>query len=170
MTNEKIKIMEMVKDGIISPEEGIDLIDALGKASAPEVPVEEEETNTGMLAAEMVDEAGNAGTRRGLLDFSRHGQRRHHRHIGREKAYKGRAKWLYIQVNEGDGKNVNIKIPLSLAKFAGKFIPNDAKKQMKEQGIELDLDGILTTLEETGVENLVEVDEGDGKTVKIFTK
>jgi len=123
MNEEKIRIMQMVKDGTLSPEEGLDLIESLG---------------------------------------------RHHKGESNHCPH-GKAKWLYIQVNEEDGKNVNIKVPLSLVKFAGKFIPNEAKKELKEQGIELDLDGILSSLQDEGEMNLVEINDEDGKTVRIFT-
>jgi len=154
MNEEKIRIMQMVKDGTISPEEGLDLIEALGRTSIVE-PAEPEESISEAVIA------GSEPLKKGLFGRHRKGESNHCPH--------GKAKWLYIQVNEEDGKNVNIKIPLSLAKFAGKFIPNEAKKELKEQGIELDLDGILSILQEEGEMNLVEVNDEDGKTVRIFT-
>jgi len=161
MNDEKLRIMQMVKDGTISPEEGIDLIEALGASKM----VEKEDTGEAIMQAEPVDEISSDSNWRPHSIHRHHREHREKRHAGR-----GKAKWLYIQVNEGDGKNVNIRIPLTLAKFAGKFIPNEAKKELKDKGIELDLDGILNTLQEEGEMNLVEVDEGDDKTVRIFTK
>ena len=154
MNEEKIRIMQMVKDGTISPEEGLDLIEALGKTSIAET----------VYTEESIQEAVSAGSeplKKGLFGRHHKGESNHNPH--------GKAKWLYIQVNDDDGKNVNIKIPLSLAKFAGKFIPNEAKKELKEQGIELDLDGIISVLQDEGEMNLVEVNDEDGKTVRIFT-
>lgn len=167
MTNEKIRIMEMVKDGTISPEEGIDLIEALSKADHSE---SEKPLKDNIMAAEPVGitEVPETESRRGI--FGRHRMMKREHRQERRGHRNGRAKWLYIQVEDDDGKTVNIKIPLTLAKFAGKFIPNDAKKELKEQGIELDLDGILSAIEDEGEMNLVDVDDGDGKTVKIFTK
>ena len=43
MKDEKVRIMQMVKDGTISPKEGIDLIEALGKAVIVETEEEPEE-------------------------------------------------------------------------------------------------------------------------------
>jgi len=91
-----------------------------------------------------------------------------------EEATEGSGKkprWLYIKVQDDEkGKNVNIRIPIALAKFANKFIPKHAHAEMKAQGVELDLNGILKTLEDSGQNNLIEVEDGNKKVVQIFTK
>jgi len=135
MNEEKIRIMQMVKDGTISPEEGLDLIEALGKTSIVE-------------PAEPAVIAGSEPLKKGLFGRHRKGESKH--------CPNSKAKWTHIEVNDDDGK-VNIKVPLSLAKLAGKFILNEAKKELKKQGIEFDLDGILSSLKDEGETNLVEV-------------
>jgi len=148
MSDEKLRILEMIKDGTISPQEGLDLIQAL-------------EQSEKSLARTTPDQS--------LLDISRP-QTESTNNNGGAGSTKRKPHWLYIKVNEEDGKTVNIKIPISLAKFAGKFIPKEAKAEMSAQGIDLDLDGILKALEDEGPMNLIEVDDDEGKTVRIFTE
>ena len=75
-----------------------------------------------------------------------------------------------IVIAEKDGTNVNINVPLTLVRVLGgiakdynKFIPNEAKKHMSEQGVDLsaiDIEGILRALEEGTLDNpdLVNID------------
>lgn len=48
------------------------------------------------------------------------------------------AKFLRIRIWEDGSDKVNVNIPLSLAKVAMKFIPNEAKKQLSEKDISLE--------------------------------
>ena len=134
--DERLKIMELIKEGIITPREGLDLLEALGAADKP--------------VAEPYDDPG--------------------KEPASGPSRKKKAKWLYIQVNEEDGKNVNIKVPIGMAKLVGNFIPKQAKKEMSKQGIDLDIPELMKALEECGELDMVNVDEGDGKTVRIFVK
>jgi hypothetical protein len=62
-------------------------------------------------------------------------------------------------VDEGDAK-VNVRIPLSLARAAGRFLPRQAKAALKEY--EIDLDHILEEISgDTGSGALVEVQDDD---------
>jgi len=147
MNSEKLRILQMIKDGALSPEEGLDLIDALDSSATPMISSLSGKAPQALPQGEPSDEADD------------------------ETPPAKKPRWLHIQVHDGeDNKNVNIKIPISLARFAGKFIPNDAKKEMKEQGIDLDLEGLMDMLEKEGRQDLVEVNEGEGKTVRIFTR
>jgi DUF4097 and DUF4098 domain-containing protein YvlB len=148
MPNEKLRILEMIKDGTISPQEGLDLIQALEQSEKSLVRATPDQSLPGITRpqSESANDSGGSGS----------SKRKPH--------------WLYIKVNDEDGKNVNIKIPISLAKFAGKFIPKDAKAEMSAQGIDLDVDGILKVLEDEGPMNLIEVNDEDGKSVRIYTE
>ena len=44
---------------------------------------------------------------------------------------------LIIQVTEGESNRVNLRIPLGLARAAGKFIPRKAQEHLGEYGIDL---------------------------------
>ncbi len=79
-----------------------------------------------------------------------------------KKSLKG--KKLRIQVFEGDQEKpkVNIKLPLSLAKLGGKFLSKTGKARI--EGLDLDLDAVLSHLDELDEENIIEVDDEKGKT------
>mgnify|MGYP001096700456 CR=1 FL=1 len=144
MDEEKLRILEMIKDGTVSPQEGLELINALASARTPAT-TESSQT--------VSFDPGNGNEEEG------------------EPKKGGKPRWLYINVDDQEsGKKVNIRVPITLAKFAGKFIPKEAKHEMKEQGIDLDLTGLLEQLEKEGQQDLVEVMEGDKKIVRIFTK
>ncbi|HHV55430.1 MAG TPA: hypothetical protein GXX55_08295 [Firmicutes bacterium] len=48
------------------------------------------------------------------------------------------SRFLRVRVLSSDGDKVNVNIPLSLAKLAMKFIPGEARARMEEQNIDLD--------------------------------
>jgi hypothetical protein len=75
-------------------------------------------------------------------------------------AAKGRGKTLHIRVFRGGSErpNVNVNVPLSLAKWALKFVPEHAKARVGEK--EVDLDELGTLLDE-GVGELVTVEDED---------
>jgi len=76
---------------------------------------------------------------------------------------------LKIRVYEGDLEKpkVNVNIPLHLAKWAMKFIPESAKAKIGEKDI--DIDEIAELIEEGVGGKLVEVeDEKKGERVEIF--
>ncbi len=80
-----------------------------------------------------------------------------------------RGKKLRIVVTslDSDRPKVNVKIPLRLVKWAEKFIPSDAKKEMDHQGI--NLDEILSSVDDLEQETLVDVtDEDSREHVRIF--
>src|SRR5690348_4848232 len=71
---------------------------------------------------------------------------------------------LVIRVSEGGKSPVNIRIPLGLARAAGKFIPPKEKENLKAQGI--DIDELLEELTGDELGPLVQVEE-DSKSVWI---
>ncbi|MGQ9630649.1 MAG: SHOCT-like domain-containing protein [bacterium] len=70
-------------------------------------------------------------------------------------AIKGEAKTLRVRIQEGDKTKVNITFPLSLAKFAAKFIPEDV------EGLREILNAIESG-EATG--KIVDVEDAEGNT------
>lgn len=146
MNEEKLRILEMIREGTVSPQEGLDLINAL------------EATETSITTRESSPEAFDPG-------------RQDEEPEGEEPGKSKKPRWLYIKVDDQEsGKKVSIRVPITLAKFAGKFIPKDAKNEMKEQGIDLDLSGLMEQLEKEGQQDLVEVMDGEKKIVRIYTK
>ena len=141
MSDEKLRILQMIKDRTLTPEEGLDLIQALDMS----------ESSAGTGLAEPVSQSK-------ADDSSEQTQAN-----GKRKP-----RFLRIKVDdEESNKKVNIRIPIALAKFAGKFIPKHARHEMKEQGVEFDLDEILSQLENSE-EGMIEVSEGDNKIVRIY--
>ena len=139
MSSEKLRILEMIQDGKLTPEEGLELIQALDSPG---------------VAAESYSVSSDSSE-------SCCGDTGH--------SHKKRARCLMIKVDDQDsGKNVNIRIPIALAKFAGKFIPKEAKAEMAAQGVDLDLGNILEQLQSETGDNLIEVTEGGKKIVKIY--
>jgi hypothetical protein len=66
---------------------------------------------------------------------------------------------LVIQVKEGGDSKVNVRIPLSLARAAGKFIPRHAQQHLAAYNI--DLEELLSGLRDAeGDGTLVEVKDG----------
>ena len=119
MAEERLKVLEMLSEGKITPEEANDLLETIkSKKPAPA---------------------------------------------------SCKCRYLKIKVIEGGGKEkVNVNLPLSLAKFALKFIPESARQEMTEQGI--DLDTIISSLtDDLGVGQIVSVEDGDDK-VEIYVE
>jgi hypothetical protein len=150
MDKEKLRILEMIKDGTVSPQEGLDLINALAASGTPATPAS---TQTSPPVS---------------FDPCCHPEEEV---MSDESQGCCKPRWLYINVDDQEsGKKVNIRVPITLAKFAGKFIPKEARAEMREKGIDLDLTGILDQLTKEGQQDLVEVMEGDKKIVRIYTK
>ena len=83
---------------------------------------------------------------------------------------KGRGRTLHIRVFRGGSErpNVNVNIPLSLAKWALKFVPADAKARMGDK--EIDLDELGTLLGENVGEIITVRDEDKDERVEISIK
>lgn len=53
---------------------------------------------------------------------------------------RGVARGLRVSIKASEGSeasSVNFSVPIALAKFAGKFIPREAKAQVEKQGVDL---------------------------------
>ncbi|HDR06751.1 MAG TPA: hypothetical protein ENN88_03870 [Candidatus Coatesbacteria bacterium] len=92
---------------------------------------------------------------------------------GGETRPKARAdnKFLIIKVHQGDKTNVNVRLPLTLAKLARHFIPKDIEVNGKP--LEIDLDQLITLVESEVEGNIVEVhhvedDTGEVTDVEIY--
>jgi DNA-binding transcriptional MerR regulator len=81
---------------------------------------------------------------------------------GREAGGPGRGKRLRIEITEPDTgkKKVNLKLPLGLARIATKFIPANKKKELAQEGI--DLDEVLSQVTCENFGKLVDFESDDG--------
>jgi hypothetical protein len=71
-------------------------------------------------------------------------------------------KFLIIKVHQGDKTNVNVRLPLSLARLAKMFIPKDIEVNGKP--LDIDLDQIINLVESEVEGNIVEVHQEDDET------
>jgi hypothetical protein len=84
-----------------------------------------------------------------------------------------KARSLQIQIDStgknGDaGKNVSINVPIGLARFASRFLPQDARVQLDEQGV--NLTELIESLSEDLPDGpLVEIDAGEGENAARIT-
>ena len=79
-----------------------------------------------------------------------------------ESAKPGGAKMLRIKVTEPgtNKKKVNLRIPLGLAKIAAKFIPPKKKKELAEEGV--DIDEVLSQVTSENIGKVVDIESDDG--------
>jgi hypothetical protein len=92
-------------------------------------------------------------------------------------ARSGTARLLRISIDanddgDGDRAKIRVNVPLGLAKFAGRFLPAEARTELESQGIDLsELINALST--ETPEGKLVDIDVDDdsgGKKAKIVVE
>ena len=133
MSNDRRKVLEMLAEGKISPDDAERLLAKLS----------ESESDAGGEA-----EAGAGGAKRPL-------------------------KYLRVVVNSEDGDRVNIRVPIPLVRtglMLTTVIPAGASEELKRQGE--DLSGLSGLKGEELIEALrdldVDVDSGDGDTVRVF--
>lgn len=128
MSEEKLKILQMVEEKKITAAEGMELLNAL----------EDRDTDFGPKTAG----------------------------IAHNK------KFLRIRVSGDKTKKVNVNIPLNLVKAASKFavfgmgfVPEEARKELQQKGIDLsqlDLEELLNQIEQGLLtDNLVDIDVDD---------
>ena len=128
---ERRTILRMVSEGKLSPEEAAGLLEAVEDAS---------ERRPGFTEA---------------LEANRE-VARHMRH-GRS----GRNRALIIHIKGGGDNKVNLRIPLSLARAAGKFIPRQAATYL--QNYEIDLQQFLEDASEADGGTILEVKDGENR-------
>lgn len=109
--DDRRRILRMVAEGTITAEEGADLLDALQEERrAPEPDIAEPGRQEVRRPATMT--AVSAPPARAVRS-------------------------LVIRVEEGNQSKVNLRIPLGLARAAGKFIPRRAQHDLSEHGVDL---------------------------------
>ncbi len=135
--DERSRVLRMVAEGQLSPEEAASLLEALehgpradseqgwGMPNLPEPPVWE-------------------------------GRVQRKRREGH-----GSARAVVIQIKEGGENKVNIRVPISMARMAGKFIPRQAQQYLA--GYEIDLQQFLDDVGDAEGGTLLEVKEGENR-------
>ncbi len=89
-------------------------------------------------------------------------------------ARKGIARLIRINIDArgSDGSKdatVNVNVPLALAKFASRFVPKDARNELKVQGVDLSelLDALGEDVPDGRLVDLDATEDGTGKTVHV---
>jgi len=79
-----------------------------------------------------------------------------------EGARSGGGKMIRIRVTEPgtNKKKVNLRIPLGLAKIAAKFIPPKKKKELAEEGV--DIDQVLSQVTSENIGKIVDIESDEG--------
>jgi hypothetical protein len=72
-----------------------------------------------------------------------------------------RAHALVIQVQERGEKRVNLRIPIGLARAAGRFIPRNAQHRLREHGI--DLEELISDLSGSEHGTLLQVEDDEDR-------
>jgi hypothetical protein len=74
-------------------------------------------------------------------------------------------KFLIIKVHQGDKTNVNVRLPVALARIAKMFIPKDLEVNGKP--LDIDMDQIINLIETEVRGNIVEVHQVDDDTGEV---
>jgi hypothetical protein len=84
---------------------------------------------------------------------------------GRSAAASRPPRFVRVRVKDEDGSRVNISLPISLVRTLWRFIPRDAMRELEAQNI--NVDSILTAINEGAQGSLVDVEDEDGSRVEI---
>jgi hypothetical protein len=139
---ERARILRMVAEGKLSPEEAASLLEA--------VEVEPEPQSSTHVSSPEPEYAGYGG----MSD-------REVRIRGREGRRTRPPRAVVIQIKEGGENKVNIRIPLGLARAAKKFIPRQAQNYLSSY--EIDLQEFLDGANDMEGGTLLEVKDGDNR-------
>lgn len=172
------RILDLLSDGKVDADQATELLRAVGNAGASQ---DAQIRIVDMLAEEHVSFEQTLDLLTSLASGKRRGRAAavvappvppvppvaiH----GGSRKRKGIAKVLRVIIDAGgeeggERAKVRVNVPITLAKFAGKFLPNEAREQLAAQGI--DIVELLDTIgDELPDGPLVDIDalEGDGKT------
>jgi hypothetical protein len=168
MNTERMKILEMLKQGRITAEEAdrlLEKLEQLGAPDAEDVVIDDGEAHLGggirAAVAEAIRTAATAGRSAKATIRS-----------VREHLPSRRGRALLINISTAKGDAVNVRIPLMLVKAGVKLtalLPQQAADALKEKGVnldamaELDADELLESLRELDIN--IATPEGDKVTI-----
>ena len=147
-SEERRRVLDMLAAGQINVEQATALLKALGPSQAEAMTAGPERRSAGAAPTppKPPNSAGGAG------------------HGAGSRSNRPRFLKISVASDDPEGKgDVKIVVPYALAKFALRFIPNDARTKLDEQGI--DLKALLEGLDDEMIDGQllnVEADKGDG--------
>ena len=137
---ERARILRMVAEGKLSPEEAASLLEAVEPEPA--------------MAAGFAP-----GAEPGFAGFRGPGEREARMH-GRDPR-RSRPRAVVIQIKENGENKVNLRIPLGLARAAKKFIPRQAQNYLS--AYEIDLQEFLDGATDMEGGTILEVKDGENR-------
>lgn len=154
-TDDRIRVLRMVQQGKLTPEDAVKLLEAMGPQVVPGRASWTEDPGAGAYRAEQ------AGWRPGYVG------EQHERvlHAAEEKLRMARlsGKTLRIRVVEDGEDRVRLNIPLGLARSALRLLPRSASRYM--EGI--DLEALVEQIEHGAAGKILEVMDEDETGVEI---
>lgn len=151
-TEERMKILQMVADGKLTPEDAAQLLEAINSASAASA--------AASTAGAGVSSARRGGPNQMPFGGENFGQDPNMPGLGRKP------RWLRVRVTDTDSgrPRVNVRLPISMVnvglKMGSKFAP-------QVEG--LDADQLMKIIESGEMGQIVDVfDEDDGEHVEVF--
>ena len=155
---ERKKILEMLSAGTISLEEAERLLNAMDDSPPlPPIGLDEERLRSDLEKLE-------SGLR-GMSNIES---------VSPSRRKGGKPRFLKVEITSHDGDNVNVRVPLALARAGlrlGNMIPKEVRSELDDQGIDLNIlfeslseDGAMEALEDLEVDVLSQ----NGDSVRVF--
>lgn len=176
MNDERLRILRLVQEGKISPEDAEKLFAAMDTAEGDATKGENAESKASPgTSARSAGASGRGERRRTIFDGfgsdwglgapppppppggSWSGRRRDDIPLPRT---------LHIEIESGDD-DVHVSIPLAVARVARSLVPNNASAWL--EGHDIDLDQILDAARAGATGTLLEIEDGDGE-VRIYVE
>lgn len=148
MSNEKMKILEMIQEGKLTAAEGMELLKAIEEGNS--------EANSEESVPASLNTTRDRGTGAGLSPMER---------------------FLRVRVLGEKTLKVNVNVPFSLLRSASKlivyamsFVPADKRAEFEQKGLDLqalDVEGLVKLVEESVDGKIVDVEVADPQEGKI---
>jgi len=156
MNPHRRKVLEMLKEGKISPEEADQLLEKLETPNEEDVVVEDDA------------EAGFQKAFAGVAQKARHAARAAVAAVAKATSRPGEPRYFRIEIQSHQGDEVNVRLPSALLRAGVKFgalLPDSAQQAVTESGLNLEelgkLEGeeLIDALREIDIE--VQTKQGD---------
>lgn len=146
-SNERKRILDMLAAGKLNVEQATALLKALGPTPAESLPLPPRRAPEPPRPPEAPYPSAPSDP---LPPGQAHASHRRPRFVR-----------IKVDASKEDGKttNVDVRVPYALAKFALRFVPNEARRELEKQGI--DVSQLLDTVETMPEGKIVDVDASD---------
>ncbi len=140
---ERARILRMVAEGKLSPEQAADLLEAIQPQQEPELAERQSES----IDWEPEPPIPPIPPVPPMPEI----------HFGGKR----KSRFLLIQIRDSGESKVNLRIPLGLTRAAGKFIPRQAQAYLGKYDI--NLQDLLNEISQTDGGTLLEIRDGENK-------